>query len=309
MGLLPRNLNAVVSGPGVIDHTLVVAACTWTMHSPDHRTHPPGTAILPSGREPLRRALAGAGLEARFQPMMDVQSQRPVALEALARLTLPPQVTLVPGDFLPQIEAAGLTDVLTDAVAERAFTDWASWPTSPRRPMLSINVSLDVFLSAPALIRLETRRIAAGIASQDILIELTESRPADDLPGLRRAVERMRIAGYAIALDDITPSLPFLDALLEMPFTDLKLDRAVVQAAPHWDDAAQFMHRMLRHAQDRNMKVTAEGVEDEATLAMVRASGVHTMQGYLSGRPMRAAEVPAWLAQWDDVAECTEAAA
>jgi EAL domain-containing protein (putative c-di-GMP-specific phosphodiesterase class I) len=273
----------------------VAEARAWTIHSPDSRTHAPGAAPVPLKRAALRRALAGAGLETRYQPLTDMIEGHPVAVEALVRLTLSRNITLFPGDFLPQVEAAGLGGALTDAVAERAFADWAAWPAGTPRPTLSLNVSLDVMLAPQSLARLEARRIAANLPSDSVLIELTESRPADDLLRLRRSVDRLRHSGYGVALDDITPSLPHLASLIDMPFTDLKLDRAVVQAARHWPDAARFISGIVKRARTRDVAVTAEGVEDEATMAKMRGLGVHYVQGFHCAQPMRAEDLPAWL--------------
>lgn len=253
--------------------------------------------MIPLRRTALRRVLAGTGLETRYQPMVDMASGRPVAFEALVRLNMTRHITLFPGDFLPQVEDAGLSGTLTDAVAERAFSDWALLPESGR-PVLSINLSLDVLLSPSALARLEERRTVAGLAAKSILIELTESRPVDDLLRLRRAVERFRDAGYLIALDDITPSVPHLESLIDMPFTDLKFDKAVIQAAPHWPDAVKFVERIVERARPHGMTVTAEGVEDEATWTMMRALGLQFAQGFLIGQPMRAIDILGWLADW-----------
>lgn len=270
----------------------------WNVHCPDNRAHATGVSLVPPQRAILRRLLAGSGLRTCYQPMVDMNSRQIVALEALARLRLSRHVTLFPADFLPQVEAAGLASALTDAVANRALNDWAVLGEPATRPLLSINFSLDVLLSPSALTKLEDRRVAAGIPARSVLIELTESRPVDDLLRLRRAVERFRKAGYLIALDDITPSVPHLESLIDMPFTDLKLDKAVIQAAPHWPDAAKFIEHMIKRAQPHNLAVTAEGVEDAVTWTVMRKLGIRYAQGFLISQPVLAEDIPGWCAEW-----------
>ena len=270
----------------------------WSRHSPDMRTLLSGKDRGPLKRAALRRVATGIGVEARYQPLVHMQTHRPIAMEALVRLQLSTEDLLYPGDFLPQIEAAGLAGALTDAMARLAFSDWAALTDTVHRPVLSINFSLDVLLSAPALARLDARRQAANIPSSVVLIELTESRPVEDLVGLERSLRRVREAGYAVALDDITPSLPHLDRLLEMPFTVLKLDKGVVRGAAEHTDAAAFISRILATANAQGMAVTAEGVEDARIWAKMSALGVHAAQGYLIGAPMRAADILDWLADW-----------
>ena len=276
----------------------IVEMEAWTFHAPDRRAHALGAPLVPLRGATLRRALAGSGLETRYQPMVDMRTRRTVAMEALVRLNLSRHITLFPGDFLPQVEEAGLGGTLTDAVAGRSFNDWALLSVPPDRPQLSINLSLDVLLCDKALARLEARRLATGLPAGAILIELTESRPVDDLIRLRSVVDTVRAAGYPIALDDITPSVPHLDSLIDMDFTDLKLDKAVIQAAPHWPEAVAFIERIVKRADDRKLVVTAEGVEDEITWIMMRALGIQQAQGFLIGRPMYAMDIPGWLTEW-----------
>ncbi len=272
----------------------------WRVHGPDSRADITGASLVPPRRALLRRVLTGNGLATRYQPMVDMHTGRAIALEVLVRLNLSRHITLFPADFLPQVEAAGLSAALTDAVASRAFADWAGLGVYGERPILSLNLSLDVLLAPAALARLEDRRAKADLPAGSILIELTESRPVDDLLRLRRAVERVRSAGYMIALDDITPSVPHLESLIDMPFTDLKLDKAVIQAAPHWPEAVKFIERIVRRGQAGNRAVTAEGVEDDTTWMMMRSLGIRYAQGFLIGQPMLAEDIPGWLGEWNE---------
>ena len=87
-----------------------------------------------------------------------------------------------------------------------------------------------------------------------------------------------------------------------MPFDTLKLDKAVVSAAPRHPQAAAFIAGIVHHANARNMTVTAEGVEDQDMWDMVRMLGVHAAQGYLIGEPMHAVAISHWLEDWSEPA-------
>ena len=76
----------------------------------------------------------------------------------------------------------------------------------------SVNFSLDVLLMPAALERLEEQRAAAGVAANRIIVELTESQPVDDIPGLRRSLDYLRALGYGVAIDDVGPAVPQLAA-------------------------------------------------------------------------------------------------
>jgi EAL domain-containing protein (putative c-di-GMP-specific phosphodiesterase class I) len=230
--------------------------------------------------------------------MVRIEDRHPIGMEALVRLQLSRQGMLFPGDFLPQIEEAGLSAILTDAIARLALSDWSGLPGPSGRPVLSINFPLDVLLSPIALAQLDERRHEAGLPADVVLIELTESRPVDDLQGLEYSLQRIREAGYATALDDITPKLPHLQSLMRMPFDMLKLDKGVVRAGPRHPDAAAFIASIVRHADAHAMTVTAEGVEDQDTWDTMHGLGVHAAQGYLIHEPMRAVSISNWLTDW-----------
>ncbi len=246
----------------------------------------------------LREALAGAMIETRYQPIVRLADRQPVALEALARLNHPTRGTLPPGEFVPQIEDAGLAARLTDLVAARALADLAGPLLQPLALDITLNFSLDVLLVPDALQQLDARRCAAGVAAEHVVIELTESRPVEDLATLGGVLERLRSDGYRVSIDDVSPSMPRVAALMELPFTGLKLDKAVVQFLPQVPALQEFVRRVMDVARARQLSVVAEGVEDVATWRRMRALGVDHAQGFLVARPLPAAAVPIWLEAW-----------
>jgi len=253
-------------------------------------------AGMPKGE--LRRALAGAMIEARYQPIVRIADRRPIAVEALARLNHPTRGMIQPDSFVPQIEAAGLAARLTELIADRALADLAG-PCFTAQPLqLTLNFPLDVLLQPGALQRLDARRAAAGIAPDRIILEMTESRPVEDLVGLRSTLERLRADGYRISIDDVAPGVALLDGLLQLPFTSLKFDKHLVQRLDRSPEAVDFTQRVIAVARERGLAVVAEGVEDVATWQRVAALGVQHAQGFLVARPLPATAMPIWLEAW-----------
>jgi EAL domain-containing protein (putative c-di-GMP-specific phosphodiesterase class I) len=246
----------------------------------------------------LRAALAGAMVETRYQPIIRVSDRRPVGLEALVRLNHPEKGLILPDSFMPQIEHSGLAPELTGLVSERAFSDLAGPLLAGWEPRMSVNFSLDVLLLPAALERLEEQRAAAGIPADRIIIELTESRPVDDIPLLRRSLEYLRGLGYGAAIDDVGPAVPRLGPLLKLPFTSLKLDKDLVQQVADSDEVRSFLAVTTERAKARGFTVTAEGVETTAIWNLMAGLGVDEMQGYLAARPLSVAAVPVWWDAW-----------
>ena len=148
----------------------------------------------------IRAALSGAMIETRYQPVVRIADGRPVALEVLARLNHPARGTLLPDLFVPQMEDAGLAPLLTETVARLAFADMAGPSLAPHGLDLALNFPLDVLLVPEALELLDIQRRHAGIAAARVIIELTESRPVEDLVTLRGAMKTLRIRSIKTSL-------------------------------------------------------------------------------------------------------------
>jgi EAL domain-containing protein (putative c-di-GMP-specific phosphodiesterase class I) len=155
-----------------------------------------------------------------------------------------------------------------------------------------------VLLQPAALDRLEEQRIAAGLPADYIVIELTESRPVDDIPKLRRSLERLRGLGYGVAIDDVGPAVPRLAPLLELPFTSLKLDKELVQQVDDSAEIRAFLANTIVQAKARGLIVVAEGVETGAIWNRMRDLGADEIQGFLAARPLPVAAVPIWWDAW-----------
>jgi len=155
-----------------------------------------------------------------------------------------------------------------------------------------------VLLQPAALDRLEEQRLAAGLAADQIVIELTESRPVDDIAMLCRSLDRLRGLGYGAAIDDVGPAVPRLAPLLELPFTSLKLDKDLVQRVNDSAEICAFLDTTIVQAKAHGLTVVAEGVETQAIWDRVCELGADEIQGFLAARPLPVAAVPIWWDAW-----------
>jgi EAL domain-containing protein (putative c-di-GMP-specific phosphodiesterase class I) len=246
----------------------------------------------------LRTALADKRIDTRYQPLVRLSDGKPAGFEALARLYHVGYGLIGPNHFVPRIEDAGLAAELTRLVAKRSLADLVSPNLSGLGGTVSLNVPLDVLLLPNALRWLDEELETADVAASRVVIELTESQVVADLHQLRQVVERLRHADYNVALDDVSPAMPRYAALLDMPFTAVKLDKDVVRRGAVARDAADFVQRIIATAKSRDLMVVAEGVEDVRTWNRVRRAGADLAQGYVVARPLPASVLPAWLDAW-----------
>jgi EAL domain-containing protein (putative c-di-GMP-specific phosphodiesterase class I) len=246
----------------------------------------------------LRDALFGARIQTRYQPIVGMQDSRPVGLEVLARLEHPVRGILQPDLFVPQIEEAGLAWPLTEAVVRRAFEDWGHGRLGDFGLTMALNFPLDVLLIPEALTWLEARRKEAELPADRLVIELTESRPVTEIGRLRHAIATLRGLGYGLAIDDVGPEIRDHQALLDLQFTALKLDKDLVRESPDSVTAAKFLTQTIAAARAANLTIVAEGVEDADIWNRMHALGVDQAQGFLVARPLPAAAVPLWHRDW-----------
>lgn len=241
----------------------------------------------------IHAALDHSRVEARFQPIVRLSDRAPAAFEALARIDHP-RLGLVPADrFVPLMERSGrgaeLTDQVSASVIAALAQAWTGLCTLP----VGINLPLDLLLRADTADRLADRCRAAGVAPQRLVLELTETQPVDDPAALGRALERARRAGFGAAIDDVGPAMHWVNALLDLPFTGLKLDAALLDPA-----AERFAAGMVAAAHRRHLTVTAEGVTDAAAWARAAALGADRAQGFAIGPALAGAMLAAWRRDW-----------
>ena len=252
-------------------------------------------------RTELRAALGSGMIETRYQPIVRLDDGGVIGVEVLARLNHPTRGTVPPDRFVPQIEDAGLAAELADCVAASAFADMGSMAIAPLGLMVGLNLPLEVLLVPAALERLDVRRREACVPAERVVIELTESQPVVDVAGLRHAMGQVRQAGYRAVIDDAAPSVPQVKELMNLPFSGVKLDRALVGEIDTRAESRSFVASVIASARARAMTVTVEGVEDFADWQRAQEIGAHRAQGFLVAHPLRASALPDWLTRWNEL--------
>ncbi|WP_369137942.1 diguanylate cyclase domain-containing protein [Modestobacter versicolor] len=227
----------------------------------------------------IEDVLRSAGVQSVYQPIVELDSGRVVAYEALARGPVGPLHT--PDALFAAARAAGRLAEL-DALCRAAALRGAVAARLDAPLTVFVNVEPQVLESAPleGLLAIATTA-PAGLR---VVVEITEralaTRPAD----LLRAVERVREVGWGIALDDVgaeSMSLAFMPLLRP---DVVKLDLRLVQQRPG-PAVAEIMNAVNGYAERTGALVLAEGIEDEAHLAMAHALGASLGQGWFFGRP------------------------
>ena len=246
----------------------------------------------------LQRALDNDELVVFYQPKINIVTRALGSLEALVRWEHPKEGILDPGQFIPLAEQTGLIDSVTERVMEKAFTQIVEWQNLGLRLYVAINIS------ASSLNRIDLPdRIAAlasvyDVAPEQVIIEVTESWLTDDAVTALDILTRLRLKGFGLAIDDFGTGYSTMEQLKEIPFSELKLDRAFIHGATDHNEARAIAGSSVSLGQELNLQVVAEGVETEEDWGLVSDLGCDMAQGYFIAPPMRGGDLPEWLRRW-----------
>lgn len=219
-----------------------------------------------------------------YQPIIDLDSERIVGVEALIRWRDPRRGLISPGLFIPLAEEAGYIADIGRWVAHRAVHDLAEWRMAGHDIYCSINVSgrqLNDADFADGLVDL----ISSTVDPNSVVVELTESVLAG--PNTRRTFEKLANNGIRIALDDFGTGYSALSYLQSFPIDLIKIDRAFVSRLGLTDDPS-LVQAILDVAASIDATTIAEGIETDEEAKLVRQLGVELGQGFLLAKPMPA---------------------
>ncbi|MBX9751747.1 MAG: EAL domain-containing protein [Roseococcus sp.] len=239
----------------------------------------------------LQAGLQGNSLLLRYQPIIHVRSRRLALVEALARWRSEP-VALTPVNFIPAMEQMGLSRPLAAAVARIAAWDLSRLPGHMPIPV-SVNLPAPELDKRDVVAWLGQQLRRSRFPRQRLMIELTETAPVRDLSRMARTLRRLKAAGHGVLMDDYLLDDP-RQRLLRLDFAGIKLDRSLVQSLPKSARARNQVHSMAK----RGLVMTAEGVSSPALFRTLRFLGVARAQGFLMGRPLPVAALPAWNDRW-----------
>ena len=222
-----------------------------------------------------------------YQPQLDLQSGGLIGFEALIRWPHPTLGLIPPVKFLPLAEEANLMDALTEWVLDSALAQCALWHAAGSSWSVSVNISPSNLLG-PDLYRVVSDRLARhNVPPSALVLEITETSVIEDFEGCRAAIERLKALGVAVSIDDFGAGFTSLAHLSNLAVGELKLDRVFVSglAGGHRSRDLELVRATIELGHAMGLRVVAEGVEDGATLELLRRLGCEVAQGYYIGMP------------------------
>ena len=242
----------------------------------------------------LRHALERNEMLLHYQPVVDATSEGVVSFEALLRWNSKDHGAVSPGKFIPLAEDTRLIVPIGEWVLREACREAMNWP---KHIKVAVNVSGEQLLDPHFASTVVSALAVTGLPAARLEIEVTESIFLRDASAARNTLEQIMGLGCSIALDDFGTGYSSLGYLRKLRFSTIKVDRTFVQGAAHSNpESLAIIRAVVAMAESLGVTTTAEGVETETELGIVRQLGCNTIQGFYFGRPMTAEDAGALFA-------------
>jgi EAL domain-containing protein (putative c-di-GMP-specific phosphodiesterase class I)/CheY-like chemotaxis protein len=252
------------------------------------------------GANEVHAAIVNGELVNYYQPKVAVATGAVVGVETLVRWRHPVDGMISPDRFIAIAEENGLIDELTRTVLTGAMAQTRAWQQAGWPLQVGINISMDNLASVEFADFVVGAAAAAGVAPQDIQLEVTESRLMLDQRAPLEVLTRLRLKRFRLSIDDFGTGHSSLAQLRNIPFDELKIDMSFVHGAWRDETIRAMYDASLGLGKQLLMEVVAEGVEDHDDWNFVRQTQYDIAQGYFIARPMPAADLVGWIESWNE---------
>ncbi len=243
----------------------------------------------------LRDALQGDAFRLVYQPIVDMQSGRIVAVEALVRWLMPDGSLRSPGEFIQAAEDSGLIIPLGQWVLHTACLQLKQWVSSGLDLRVAVNLSTHQFQDPHLMEKVTATLRETGLDAARLELEITESAAMLNPEESMKTLAALAAQGVRIAIDDFGTGYSSLSYLKRIPADTIKIDKSFVDGVGQTQDAT-IVRAVVALARALEKVTIAEGIETEAQFDVIQAMGCDFAQGYWISRPLEVEAVTTLLA-------------
>ena len=257
----------------------------------------------------LRKAVADGQLHVAYQPIVQLDTGRPLGAEALLRWTHPVRGPIPPMSFIPIAEESGMIAQIGTWVREeslRQLSEWRADGTVADDFYLSINVSPRQLNDADLPLIVSSELIKYGVPARTVALEMTESVMVDGSSVTSRVLFELRELGVRLLVDDFGTGFSALGYLRKFPVTGVKIDRSFVSGLGQSMEDEEIVRAVVAMSYALGLTIVAEGVENRVQRDALAAVGVTQGQGWLWGPAVAPGE---FAAHWNAGGPAARAAA
>jgi diguanylate cyclase (GGDEF)-like protein len=245
----------------------------------------------------MRTALAQDGFRLFYQPLVNLQTKKVTAFEALMRWQHPERGMVPPSDFIPVAEEMGLIVQLGEWALRQACAEATEWPDGI---CVSVNLSPLQFSKGNLVSSVMSALASAGLPASRLELEITESVLLEKSERNITILNQLRDLGVRISMDDFGTGYSSIGYLRSFPFDKIKIDQSFVRDLLVDEGSLAIVRAIAGLGVSFGMITTAEGVETEEQMRCLNLEGCIEVQGYLYSRAVPADEIIGVLASLDN---------
>src|ERR1700733_11284371 len=245
----------------------------------------------------MRTALAQGGFELYYQPLVNLQTKRVTAFEALMRWNHKERGAVPPSEFIPVAEDMGLIVQLGEWALRHACMEAVAWPDDIR---VCVNLSPLQFSKGNLVSTVVSALASSGLPASRMELEITESVLLEKSERNIAILNQLRKLGVRISMDDFGTGYSSIGYLRSFPFDKIKIDQSFVRDLLVDKGSLAIVRAIASLGVSFGMITTAEGVETEEQMRCLNLEGCIEVQGYLYSKPIEANQVTSVLARLNE---------
>ena len=242
----------------------------------------------------VRTAMKEKQFELHYQPKVSAVSGKVVSAEALGRWCCTERGNVPPNIFINVLEQNGLIDEYTYWAIETALAQAKDWQQRYGEMRIAVNLSPQTLMH-PGFKEKFDQIVKTENDGKLLTFEITENLFLSEFDRLAEVLEHICALGVELSIDDYGTGYSSLSRLRRLPVSELKIDQTFIKEMVDNKDDQVLVHSTIELAHNLGLNVVAEGVENEAALALLRKLGCDTIQGFLISQPLSVEKFNAFI--------------
>ncbi len=231
----------------------------------------------------LREAISEDSIDVHFQPIVDLESQKIIGMETLARWNHPLLGAISPAQFIPIAEHSGYISELTENLFRKAVDTASCWPDTV---FLSFNLSAGNLSRSSTVLNILNIMMQKHFAPTRLELEVTETAIMLNLQKARSTIDSLKLSGIRVSLDDFGAGYSSMGQIRDLPFDKIKIDKSFIDGICDSHRTRNLTLSIIGMCENLDMSCVAEGIETQEQREALVEMGCRAGQGYLFGRPM-----------------------